>query len=180
MAYIPVPPPFRVKEVYEEYARVTEDPLNADGIVPFVDYVIREEGKVEVGIASCADCHTRVMPDGSVILGAQGNRPLDKILADLIRIALANDPKEEAAIRHAHVIDYGAPWMKDSRNNGILNMSASDLARWHQAIPAGVMTRQGSSLFWPVQVPDLMGIKNRRYLNKTGLVRHRTIGEMRV
>ena len=55
---------------------------------------------------------------------AQGNRPLDKILANLIRIELANDPKEEAAIRHAHMTDYGAPWIKDSRNNEVVEMSA--------------------------------------------------------
>ena len=38
-------------------------PITKDGIVPFVSYVIREKGKVEVGSLSCAMCHTRVMPD---------------------------------------------------------------------------------------------------------------------
>ena len=30
-------------------------------------------------------CHTRVMPDGSVVKGAQGNFPFDKAMAFAIR-----------------------------------------------------------------------------------------------
>ena len=41
-----------------------------EGILPYVRYVVREQGKVEVGTLSCAMCHTRVLPDGSVIKGA--------------------------------------------------------------------------------------------------------------
>ena len=178
VAYIPLPPYLRDKKAHDEFRRLTEQPVAANGVTPFIHYVVREKGKVELGIASCADCHTRVMPDGTVILGAQGNQPIDRILANIIRITLDLDPKEDAAVRRAHMADYGAPWIKDSRNNEVLETSAVNLARWHRAIPAGVMSRQGSSLFWPVQVPDLIGIKDRRYLDKTGLVRHRTIGDI--
>ena len=50
-------------------------PVAADGTYPFVRYVIRKKGEVELGGNSCAWCHTRVMPDGSVVKGAQGNFP---------------------------------------------------------------------------------------------------------
>jgi hypothetical protein len=56
-------------------------PVTQDGIVPFYRYVIRQSGKVEVGALSCAMCHTRVMPDGSVIRGGQGNFPADRVRA---------------------------------------------------------------------------------------------------
>src|SRR5262245_33948318 len=50
-------------------------PITKEGIFPFARYVVREKGKVELGIAACSNCHTRVMPDGSTLLGAQGNFP---------------------------------------------------------------------------------------------------------
>lgn len=53
-------------------------PVTKDDVVPFMRYVVREKVKVEVGILSCAMCHTRLMPDGVVIKGAQGNFPDDR------------------------------------------------------------------------------------------------------
>ena len=51
-------------------------PLTPDGILPFMHYVIREKGRVELGSFSCGMCHTRVMPVGKIVKGAQGNLPL--------------------------------------------------------------------------------------------------------
>ena len=51
-------------------------PVAADGTYPFSRYVIRKKGEIELGGNSCAVCHTRVMPDGSVLKGAQGNLPV--------------------------------------------------------------------------------------------------------
>jgi hypothetical protein len=51
-------------------------PVAGDGTVPFVHYVIREKGKVEVGVLACGTCDTCVMPDGAVVKGAQGNFPV--------------------------------------------------------------------------------------------------------
>jgi len=41
-------------------------PVTKNGVMPFVSYVIRQKGKVEMGTFSCAMCHTRVLPDGTV------------------------------------------------------------------------------------------------------------------
>ena len=40
------------------------------------------------------------------------------------------------------------------------------------------MARHGTSPFAPAKVPDLIGIQERRYLDATGLVRHRDIGDL--
>ncbi|MBI1941270.1 MAG: hypothetical protein HYS33_07160, partial [Acidobacteria bacterium] len=37
-------------------------PVAGDGTLPFFRYVIRQKGKVELGVNSCATCHARVMP----------------------------------------------------------------------------------------------------------------------
>lgn len=52
-------------------------PMTRDGVLPYYRYVVRKPGIVEFGRGSCAMCHSRVMPDGTVIYGAQGNLPFD-------------------------------------------------------------------------------------------------------
>ena len=64
------------------------------GISPFADYVIRERGKVEIGEGSCRECHTRLMPDDTVIKGAQGNRPVERV-AFLALLKTRRRPKTE-------------------------------------------------------------------------------------
>ena len=56
-------------------------PTTVEGVNPFFRYVIREPGKVEVGVLSCAMCHTRVMSDGTAVNGAQGNFPFSQVYA---------------------------------------------------------------------------------------------------
>jgi hypothetical protein len=56
-------------------------PVANDGTMPFQRYIVRKKGVVEVGDSSCAGCHTRLMPDGTVLKGAQGNNPFDRFEA---------------------------------------------------------------------------------------------------
>src|SRR5262249_51045515 len=56
-------------------------PVAKDGTIPFYRYVITKKGTIEIGVFSCAMCHTRVMLDGSILKGAQGNFPFDRALA---------------------------------------------------------------------------------------------------
>ena len=56
-------------------------PLTTDGTMPFARYVVRAKGRVDIGNVSCAMCHTRVMPDGTAVLGAQGNFPFESVTA---------------------------------------------------------------------------------------------------
>ena len=62
--------------------------VTKDGVMPYARYVIRKKGVVQVGNLSCAMCHTRVMADGSVIKGAQGNFPFDRAIAFFLRTIL--------------------------------------------------------------------------------------------
>ena len=63
--------------------------LGKDGTLPFVRYVIRQKGKIEVGNNACASCHIRAMPDGTIIKGGQGNFPFDRSIAFGIRASSA-------------------------------------------------------------------------------------------
>jgi len=156
-------------------------PVTSEGVMPFMRWVVREKGKVELGILSCAQCHTRLMPDGTIIKGAQGNFPDDRAFGYEQRIAAAKSKNKDSvlkkfrgSIRRA----YGAPWVKDDASAKAERMSVFELASVLEAIPPGSCARQGTSPFYPAAIPDLIGIKDRLYLDSTGLVRQRSVGDL--
>ncbi len=57
-------------------------------------------------------------------------------------------------------------------------MSVSELVSVMEAISPGSCARQGTSPFYPAAIPDLIGVKDRLYLDSTGLVRQRSIGDL--
>jgi hypothetical protein len=155
-------------------------PVAADGTYPFRRYVIRKKGEVELGGNSCAVCHTRVMPDGSVVKGAQGNMPIERVLAETLRAAVKQGAGDRAAGQFKTFLRsfYAAPWITPDPYEKLAGMSVEGLiALWSQT-PAGVMMRDGSTFDGPPQVPDLIGIRERRYLNHTGTHLHRSAGDL--
>jgi hypothetical protein len=148
-------------------------PVAKDGTVPFYRYVVTKKGEVSLGEFSCGMCHTRVMPDGSIIKGAQGNFPFDKIMAFGYRTT-----NNTGLARGVALILSDTPWLDPNPHARLKSMSLDEIASAHEAIPPGAITRFGSSIFSPPQVPDLIGVKDRRYFDHTGLVQHRTIGDL--
>jgi hypothetical protein len=144
-----------------------------DGTLPWFNYVVREKGKIEVGTISCAMCHTRVMPDGTVIKGAQGNFPFERAGELLARKTFT--PERLQRFERSF---FGIPWIKPDPLAGLDQMSLEQVAAWHGAIPPGVLARHGTSPLYPPQVPDLIGVKDRKYLDHTGLQLHRSIADM--
>jgi hypothetical protein len=156
-------------------------PVTSEGVMPFMRWVVREKGKVELGILSCAQCHTRLMPDGTVIKGAQGNFPDDRTFAYEQRIAEAKSKDKDSVLKEFRSFvrrSYGAPWIKDDASARADRMSLSELASVMEAITPGSCARQGTSPFYPAAIPDLIGVKDRLYLDSTGLVRQRSIGDL--
>src|SRR5262245_9946122 len=144
-----------------------------DGTLPYFRYIVREKGKVELGTISCAMCHTRVMRDGTVIKGAQGNFPFE-----LAGVHIAKQSFTPERLRILERSFFSAPWVKPDPLTGLDQMSPDQVAEWHAAIPTGVIARHGSSPFYPTQVPDLIGVEDRKYLDHTGLQLHRSIADM--
>jgi hypothetical protein len=161
--------------------RATQTPVAGDGVMPFARYVIRRKGQVELGQQSCGMCHTRVMPDGSVIKGAQGNFPFDRAAAFRLEELTS---REESRIRLLDRVrlflrsSFDAPWVKPAPESALNRLSLEEVVEVLRAIPPGVMARGGSNLFYPVQVPDLIGLKDRKYLDHTGLVQQRSIADL--
>jgi hypothetical protein len=159
----------------------TGDVHDLNGTNPFSEYVIRERGKIEVGDASCRECHTRLMPDGTVIRGAQGNRPIERVAYFGLGAEAATADDQDrflADAREGQRRSFAAPWLKPDPNARLEQMSAAEIEAIHFAIPPGVFARQGTSPLSPAKLPDLIGIKDRRYLDASGLVQHRSIGDL--
>ena len=155
----------------EWYAKL-RIPSTRDGTLPWFRYVVREKGKVELGTISCALCHARVMSDGTVVKGAQGNFPFEKAAA------LTVDNFTIDRLLGFERSFFGAPWIKPDPLHEIQKMSLQTIAEMHAAIPPGVIARHGTNPLFPPQVPDLIGIKDRKYLDHTGLQRHRSVADL--
>ena len=157
-----------------DWYRHTGAPVTREGVLPFYQYVVREKGKIELGALSCGMCHTRIMAGGAVVKGAQGNFPFDR--------AYAWDAREPGGLvdgtRDLERALFGAPWLTPDPQAHLREQSSEEIAAAHDAIPAGVLARHRTSPSSPVQVPDLIGVRDRRYLDRTGLQRHNGIGDL--
>src|SRR5262249_3161129 len=172
---------FRIEDVrtsvwYEKTgARVTKG-----GVLPSLQYVVKAKGVVELDVLGCGTCHTRVMPDGSVLKGAQSNQPLQRQAAYGMRAALAashDTAQFLTQIRGLFKSLHSAPWVRPDPETRLDTMSVAEIADVLDAVPPGASLRQGTNTFLPMQIPDLIGVKDRRYLDHTGLERHGGVGD---
>jgi len=143
-------------------------PPAGDGTYPQLSIVVPRKGTPMVGLFSCATCHTRIQPDGSVIEGGQGN------ITDLL---LGFPPDVKVARAFVRSL-FRVPWIDKDPIDEVQNMSIEQINAIKAVMPLGVVARHGTSLFTPVQIPDLIGVRGRRYLDHTGLMRHRDAGDM--
>jgi cytochrome c553 len=142
--------------------------VSSDGILPpsKTSYVIRKKGVVETGSTACSACHTRLMPDGSFIEGAQGNYP-DGVMPDF--------PPGQSDRKFLDFlwVAFGTPWLQTRAEFDASMQSISHADQY-----AGVLSRQGTSAIHPPHIPSLIGVQDIRHLDATGLVRHRSIGDL--
>jgi cytochrome c551/c552 len=157
------------------FYETTKMPLTRDGIMPYARYVVKEKGKVLLGNLSCGMCHTRVEANGLVLKGAQGNFPGDKATAWVIRHA---PDFPEPAVQYVTGALFDAPFVKDDPNSQLSRKPKEEIAQAFEALPPGTLGRQGTSILFPPTVPDLIGVKDRVYLDHGGLGRHRNIGDL--
>ena len=152
-----------------------------DGTMRLASYVIRQKGVVEVVPGGCATCHTRLMPDGSILKGAQGNLVAPHVFAYNVRRDAGMGKDAEQALAGFRALlkgFYAMPWLHPDPAATIGQMSADEIASRYENFPPGVNPRHRGSALYPIQVPDLIGVKDRKYLDRTGLQQHRSIVDM--
>jgi len=148
-------------------------PTLADGAVPEMRYVIRKKGIVEIGVESCAECHTRVLPDGAAVEGPPSNDPNSR------RVGWRTEQRGEAdlaRIQNNWASFFTAPWAANQTDISKLTL-AETVRRWN-AMQPGVAPREGTGWRHPVKIPSLIGVRNLRYLDATGLSRNRSEADL--
>jgi hypothetical protein len=143
-----------------------------EGIYPANRYIIAEKGKILLGSLSCASCHTRVMENGEMVSGAQGNV--------FSLTAFANDIESGKIPYHAIQQENSklsfVPWgVQDTKNTSV---SKEEFVKYLRNLPLGVSDRSGMAFLYPLTIPSLIGLKDLKYLDHTGLMRHDNPGDL--
>ena len=112
------------------------------------------------------------MPDGSLLNGAPFNLPFDGVLGELAARGTAlffpGDSPLTASWRESTT-----PWIANDIHDGIKSMTGSEVGALFGSVPPGAFARFNGSPYYMTKVPDLIGIKDRKYIDHTGTHRLR-------
>lgn len=149
--------------------------VSPDGQVIAYRWVVEARGQVRLSIAVCTACHTRLQPDGTRLRGPARTTPVDRIAfpimaAQSIRSDATGEPlpREERAY-----IEYSVPWLKDDIHAGFRGMTSAEASKLTGIPYLGMAIRFNGSPYFATKIPDLIGIKDRRYLDATATHRNR-------
>jgi mono/diheme cytochrome c family protein len=147
----------------------------ADGTIPGVRWLIDHDRQLKITLAECSACHTRILPDGSSVRGAQRNLKWGS-LPQFSFAAVDEIRRREGQTRPPHEIaysNYGVPWLKDDINATLRTMTAEQVGRVTGPPFLGTVARFNASPWFTTKIPDLIGVKDRRYLDATATHRNR-------
>jgi len=137
---------------------------------------IREKGKLEINVSggpiasvqACSFCHSHVTADGKRIDGVQPTRP-----GIYPSPGMSGNTVDER--RSNMLLWYGTPWIEPDPNVDP-ELTRETVGSWRA--PAAVDDREGTSFRSPTTIPILIGLKDRKYFDHTGLHLHRSIGDL--
>jgi hypothetical protein len=134
-----------------------------DGSITGWRWVPTSKG-VALSISECAGCHARIMPDGSLLDGAQSDDPAEDVFFDMLQPAnevfLPGDSQAMATWRQ-----YGVPWIPSDIHDRIKTMAWPEIVALLKSNPPGTIARTNGSPWRPTPIIDLIGIKDRKYLD---------------
>jgi hypothetical protein len=143
---------------------------------------------VALSFSNCSGCHVAHLEDGSTIIGApalagrqHAPTPLlvavhqaNRIVPSAIPFRMGDEPFGMWLYRA-----FGVPWAKDDIHERLKTMAPAELPGLLAAgSRGGAIPRWNGSVFYPVKVPDLIGVKDRKYFDATATHLHRGIGDL--
>ena len=150
-----------------------------DGTLPDLRWIPTSKG-VALGLANCAPCHTRLMPDGTLVRGAPPNEipsPIGRFRIGrwgASAVELAGDATGMAVWR-----SWAAPWVADDIHESLKTAGPGEIGPLFGAAAApGMFPRWNGSAFYPTKIPDLIGLKDRKYIDHTATHQHRGPGDV--
>jgi hypothetical protein len=143
--------------------------ITREGIIPSLRWVVDKRGEVKLALSECAACHSRVLDDGTLIRGAQGNLRLDSPVIGMLLEGLAQTPiKQNVTPQQSAYGSYGVPWIKDDIHERFKTMSEAEINQVDGPPMISTIARFNGSPYYITKIPDLIGVKDRRYLDHTG------------
>ncbi len=167
---------FSDPQLVDKYIDSTHDVMTADGVLLDYLWVVDLDGNLNLSLSSCGGCHSRSMPDGSLLPGAPSNfdladSPAVDVMIGLLRLSPSLTQGQEAYAQ------FGVPWVSGDVNERFRSMSDEEFDRFSSldsGDPPGTMfNRFNGSPFYKVRMADLRGIRHRKYLDATGTHLHR-------
>lgn len=145
--------------------------VQKDGTVFGYRWIPTAKGVALTGL-ECSGCHTRLMPDGKLLHGGQGNIEGDKIFPELALAANAifspGDSNPIALWRQ-----YTVPWIHDDVHDRMKTMTDAQGFELLGTNPTGTIARFNGSPYHPTPIVDLIGVKDRKYLDYNATHRNR-------
>jgi len=148
-----------------------ETPVTRDGVLPVYRWVVVESGELKLSMANCAVCHVRLMDDKTILRGAPGNLASGgAAFGAAIDIMLAQDiAQKQLPPGESAYVAFGVPWRKDDVHARLKAMKDEEVEGTLNEGPSspGTFNRFNGSPYWTTRFADLIGVKDRRYLDAT-------------
>jgi hypothetical protein len=160
----------------DKLSDATHDGLTRDGILLEYRWVVDYDGKLKISMGSCSTCHTRLMPDGTLLRGASSNYDLADSPAKKILVS-SFLPKPPLPAGEVFYQFWGVPWAADDPHAAFRKKNEEEMEAFYDledGAPRGTTVERfnGGPLFI-TRMADLIGVKDRRYLDATATHRNR-------
>ncbi len=156
----------------DKYRDAGHDVMDANGVLLDYRWVVDRQGKLNLSFSSCSGCHTRLMPDGSLLRGAPcnfdlGDSPAAASMLKQLRLLPGRSAGEELYAQ------FGVPWLANDPHARFKTMSDEQVHEFLSqerggAPPGTTFARFNGSPLYETRMADLRGVRDRRYLDATG------------
>jgi CubicO group peptidase (beta-lactamase class C family) len=157
-----------------------------DGTINGLRWVPTKDG-VALGFTNCSACHVLYLPDDTPVPGASSFA-----MPNSFRNGVGGDIREaertlpgETPFQFAGTIgswayqSYGTPWVDDPAGEALKDMTEEEYNAWIGAgIAGGSVARWNGSILYPAKIPDLIGFRDRKFIDHTATHVHRNIGDL--
>jgi len=155
----------------DKYRDASHDPMTRDGVILEYRWVVDYDRRLKISVSSCSSCHTRLMPDGTLLRGAPSNYDLSESpAADALLSRFFPTPPLSSGEQFYQ--SFGVPWLADDPHAKFRKMCDEEMDGFYElesGAPAGTtFERFNGSPIFITRMADLIGVKDRRYLDTTG------------
>jgi hypothetical protein len=151
--------------------------VTRDGVILALRWTVDRDRKLKLTVNECAACHTRILPDGTTIRGAQGNLKFNVSVFGMVFQRATETRKKEGRLMppaESSYASFAVPWLKDDINLALRTMPDAERQRVDGPTDTpGTFSRFNGSPYFTNHMPDLIGVKDRKYLDATATHRNR-------